>query len=134
MCYLGINISVITSEMCFKKLWDRNEFKCHTAPSSRLFIQNSLTVYHLSFLPRAVFATSVISLTFLPVACFFFFFPFFLQCSLFHRYHCSLLKCNHPKWHPDNVTVNQAAQTSTSFCLSRVVGAATLPAPLIPNM
>jgi hypothetical protein len=41
---------------------------CYIAPSSRLFVPNSLTVYHRSFLPRAELATFVIGLNFLPVA------------------------------------------------------------------
>jgi hypothetical protein len=39
----------------------------HTATSVRLFVPNILTVCHLSFLPYAVLAMSVIGVTFLPV-------------------------------------------------------------------
>jgi hypothetical protein len=71
MCCLGIDISVIASETCFNKPLPSNGFTCHIAPSLRVFVPNSLTAYHLSFLPRSVLATSVIGLTFLPVARFF---------------------------------------------------------------
>jgi hypothetical protein len=52
----------------FNKPLLSNGFTCHIAPSLRFFFPNSLTVYQLYFLTRAVLATSVIDLAFLPMA------------------------------------------------------------------
>jgi hypothetical protein len=60
----------------------------HTAPSLRLFVPNSLMVCHLSFLPYAVLAMSVIGVIFLPVV------QFLLWWSLSNRYIHPLLKNN----------------------------------------
>jgi hypothetical protein len=75
--------------------------------------------------PRAVLATSVIGLIFLPVAR-------FSRCLLSNCYRCSLLKADHPEPLPDKVPVSP--DLSPPSCLSdrwgklpRVSGASTFP-------
>jgi hypothetical protein len=84
----------------------------HTTPSLRLFVPNSLTGCHLSFLSRALFAT------FFPQALYFLLLVFsFLRCS-FHRYHRSILKCACPERHPGKVTVSPGSSKVFSLSLS----------------
>jgi hypothetical protein len=70
--YLGSDVSL------------RRGFNCHTIPTLRLFIPNSLTVYHHSLLSE--------------VSSFWLFF-FGLRWSVSNHCHCSLLMCACPKRH-----------------------------------
>jgi hypothetical protein len=63
----------------------------HIAPSLRLFVSNSLTAYHRSFLSKIVFATSVIGSPSFTL--------FFLQCSFFYRYFLSCPFLSHHQFY-----------------------------------
>jgi hypothetical protein len=55
-------------QLLFTELLLRNGSMCHIAPSLRLFVPNSLQAYRHFFFSEGCAVTSLISLTFLPVA------------------------------------------------------------------
>jgi hypothetical protein len=97
-----------TSLLCKKHRCLCNGFTHHIAPSLRLFIPNSLTVYHLSFLSRAMLVTYAVGLAVLSVACLF----FSLWWCLSNHYHWSLLKGAHHEQLPCKVPVYRGALSS----------------------
>jgi hypothetical protein len=87
----------------------RNGFTRYIALSLRLFVPNGLQAYSRFFFTEAVLTTSVLSLTFLPVAR-------FSRWLFSNSSRCSLLKAARPKQSPHRVPVDPG--TSPSSCFS----------------
>jgi hypothetical protein len=89
---IRIIIECVLADRCLAMDYLVFQASCHTAPSLRLFVPNSLLVYHRSFFSKVFARDSVFS-----------------DWPLANRSHCYLFKGVRPERLPDKVPVNPGA-------------------------